>query len=171
MRFSAPRPDALPTRPAETIYHATASTLCAGLHERYIRIVGKGDASGIDQTSAVPTERSRMKSVPATPDCDGLFELAVLAAATVDASNGSRASIETGLAGDAGTCTGHRQAARFGNLLSASQTEDLARARRKPGAGKPDRVADRVVYLILNSPIRGPSTRHETPRFRCFPRW
>lgn len=94
-------------------------------------------------------------------DCrQPLPDLAVLvAAAIICAERGGR--IARRLAVDACTNARQRPPARLRNLLAAALTVNFAWPRGKARACEAHRIADAVVDLILNGPVRSPAARHD----------
>src|SRR5918997_6861229 len=89
----------------------------------------------------------------------GLAQLAVLAAAAVDAA-GDRPRIAFRLALDAGPDAGHRLPPALGDGRAAIVAFAGAFAARHAEPGQLDRVLDRVVDLILHRAVPRPAASH-----------
>jgi hypothetical protein len=92
---------------------------------------------------------------------DSLSQLAVLAATAVKAAVARLLFIEIALAFDAKTHTRDSLAARCWNCGFAFLTVKQAFAFRQTASGQLNGIFHTRVYLILYSPVAGPSTSHE----------
>src|SRR3954452_7593675 len=91
--------------------------------------------------------------------CRALLELAVFAAASVEADVRGTA-IARRLTGNAGPNTRERPATSVGDSLPALDAVNRCLASRHARPGSHDAVRDSVVDLLLHRPVRGPTTRH-----------
>src|SRR5690606_24686666 len=99
-----------------------------------------------------------------------LAQLAVLAAAPVDA-DGSARGVAGALAGDAGAHSGERAAPRLGNALAAIVAMLGALPERRFGPGAQHRVLDRVIDLVLHRAVARPAACHRVnllPLRACY---